>query len=195
MQTPDHPWFTDNGPPIILACGRFKKAKDHPTLIKAFSLLSAQRPCRLIILGDGELRERIEELVSELSLQEKVALPGWSDNPYSAMSRAALFVLSSYYEGLGNVLIEALACGCPCVSTDCPSGPAEILQSGEIGMLVPVGDHVALADAMLHTLDNPPDKQKLLDRASFFSAENSVSEYEKLIMGIVQQNTADKFAG
>ena len=188
-QSPEHPWFVDNGPLVILGCGGLTSRKGFSVLIRAFARVSQQRPCRLIILGDGELRGQVEELVSELSLQEKVALPGWSDNPFSAMSRAALFVLSSNYEGLGNVLIEALACGCPCVSTDCPSGPAEILQDGKIGPLVPVGDHAALADAMLRTLNNPPDKQKLLDRAAFFSTENSVDRYEALIMRIVQQNT------
>jgi len=90
------------------------------------------------------------------------------------------------------VLIEALACGCPCVSTDCPSGPAEILQNGEIGPLVPVGDYAALADAMLRTLNHPPDKQKLLDRAAFFSVENSVNEYKKLAMEIIRESTDGK---
>ena len=188
-QPPEHLWFADGGPPVILGVGRLLSQKDFPVLIRAFARVSQQRPCRLIILGEGELREPIEELVSELSLQEKVVLPGWSDNPYSAMSRAALFVLSSQYEGLPGALIQSLACGCPCVSTDCPSGPAEILQDGKIGPLVPVGDHAALADAMLRTLNNPPDKQKLLDRAAFFSTENSVDRYEALIMRIVQQNT------
>jgi len=187
-QNPEHPWFADNGPPIILGCGGLTSRKGFPVLIRAFARVSEQRQCRLVILGDGELREQIEQLVSELSLQEKVALPGWSDNPYSAMSRASLFVLSSHYEGLPGALIQSLACGCPCVSTDCPSGPAEILQDGEIGPLVPVGDHIALADAMAHTLDNPPDKRKLLDRAAFFSAENSVNMYEALIMKITRQN-------
>jgi len=184
-QMPEHPWFSDNGPPIILACGRFKKDKDYPTLIKAFALLSAQRPCRLLILGDGELREQIEALVQELDLQEKVSLPGWTDNPFAFMFRASLFALSSRVEGLGNVLIEALACGCPCVSTD-PSGPAEILQGGKIGPLVPVGDHAAFADAMVRTFDNPPDKRKLLVRAGFFSVENSVNMYKRLILDTVR---------
>jgi len=181
-QMPDHPWFLDNGPSIILACGRFKKAKDYPTLVKAFALLSAQRPCRLLILGEGELREQIEALVRELNLQENVSLPGWADNPFAFMFRASLFVLSSRNEGLPGVLIQALACGCPCVSTDCPSGPAEILQDGAIGPLVPVGDDAALADAMARVLDNPPDQQKLLARAGFFSAEKSARMYENLIL-------------
>lgn len=182
MQTPDHPWLSDNGPTIVLACGRFKKSKDYPTLIKAFSLLSAQRPCRLIILGDGELRNQTEQLVQELNLQEKVSLPGWTDNPFAFMFRASLFALSSRNEGLPGVLIQALACGCPCVSTDCPSGPAEILQGGKIGPLVPVGDHIAFADAMAQTLDNPPDKRELLERASFFSVQKSIQMYENLIL-------------
>ena len=182
-QTPDHPWLSNNGPPIILACGRFKKAKDYPTLIKAFSLLSARRPCRLLILGDGELRNQIEELVRKLNLQEKVSLPGWTDDPLAFMSHAALFVLSSRNEGLPTVLIEALACGCPCVSTDCPSGPAEILQGGAIGPLVPVGDHAALADAMARALAHPPDKGKLFARAGFFSVGRTVKMYESLILG------------
>lgn len=182
MQTPDHPWLSDNGPPIILACGRFKKSKDYPTLLKAFSLLSTRRPCRLLILGDGELRNQIEQLVQELNLPEKVSLPGWAGNPFAFMFRASLFALSSRNEGLPGVLIQALACGCPCVSADCPSGPAEILQGGEIGPLVPVGDHAALADAMARTLDNPPDKRKLIARAGFFSVERSVQMYENLIL-------------
>jgi len=181
-QTPDHPWLSDNGPPVILACGRFKKAKDYPTLIKAFALLSARRPCRLLILGEGELREQIEALVRELNLQENVSLPGWADNPFAFMFRASLFVLSSRNEGLPGVLIQALACGCPCVSTDCPSGPAEILQDGAIGPLVPVGDDAALADAMARVLYNPPEQRNLLARAGFFSAEKSARMYENLIL-------------
>jgi len=184
-QTPNHPWLSDNGPPVILACGRLKKAKDYPTLIKAFSLLSAQRPCRLIILGDGELMNQVEQLVQEFNLRQKVSLPGWTDNPFAFMFRSSLFALSSRVEGLGNVLIEALACGCPCVSTD-SSGPTEILQGGKIGSLVPVGDHTALAGAMARTLDNPPDKRKLLDRADFFSVEKSVKMYENLILEILR---------
>jgi len=187
-QNPEHPWFVDDGPPVILGVGRLLSQKDFPTLIRAFARVSERRPCRLIILGEGELRGQLEALVVELSLQNKVALPGWSDNPYSAMSRASLFVLSSNYEGLPGALIQALACGCSCVSTDCPSGPAEILQGGTIGPLVTVGDHAALADAMLCTLNNPPDKQKLLDRAAFFSTENSVDRYEALIMRVVRQS-------
>lgn len=178
---PDHPWFADNGPPVILACGRLKKIKDFPVLLNAFARLSRRRRCRLIILGEGEQRESLEDLTRQLSIQDKVSMPGWTDNPFAFMSRAALFVLSSRTEGLPTALIEALACGCPCVSTDCPSGPAEILQGGEIGLLVPVGDHAALADAMLREMDNPTDRRKLLGRARFFSVQRAVKRYEDLI--------------
>ena len=180
-----HPWLADNGPPVVLACGRLTEVKDFPVLIKAFAKLAEQRPCRLIILGEGRQRKPLEDLAAALGLREKVSLPGWTDNPYAFMSRAALFVLSSRSEGLPTVLIEALACGCPCVSTNCPTGPTEILQGGEIGPLVKVGDHVALADAMLRTLATPPDKQKLLHRAGFFSTEKLIDMYEELIAKIV----------
>ena len=186
-QNPDHPWFTDGGPPIILACGRLIELKQFPVLIQAFARLSEQRRYRLILLGEGPQRKPLEELVRKLNLRQKVSLPGWTDNPSAFMSRASLFVLSSRNEGLPTVLIEALACGCPCVSTDCPAGPSEILQDGEIGPLVTVGDHTALADAMLRTLDNPPDKQKLLDRAAFFSLERATEVYEDLIKRVTHQ--------
>lgn len=181
-QTPDHPWFTDNGPPVILGCGRLIELKGFTVLIKAFARLVERQQCRLIILGTGPQREKLESLIARLNLQGKVSLPGHTDNPFAFMSRAKLFVLSSRTEGLPTALIEALACGCPCVSTDCPSGPAEILQDGEIGSLVPVGDHAALADAMARTLAYPPDKGKLFARAGFFSAGRAVKMYEDLIL-------------
>jgi len=181
-QAPDHPWFTDNGPPVILGCGRLIELKGFMVLIKAFARLVERQQYRLIILGKGPQQKELEDLIARLNLQGKVSLPGHTDNPFAFMSRAALFVLSSRTEGLPTALIEALTCGCPCVSTDCPSGPAEILQDGQIGPLVPVGDHAALAAAMARTLDNSPDKRKLLERASFFSVEKSVQMYEDLIL-------------
>jgi len=181
-QAPDHPWFTDNGPPVILGCGRLIELKGFMVLIKAFARLVERQQYRLIILGKGPQKKELETLVARLGLQGKVSLPGHTDNPFAFMSCAKLFVMSSRTEGLPTALIEALACGCPCVSTDCPSGPAEILQGGAIGPLVPVGDHAALADAMAQTLNNPPDKQKLLVRAGFFSAERAVKMYEALTL-------------
>jgi len=181
-QMPDHPWLKDQGPPIILGCGRLIELKGFAVLIKAFARLVEQRQCRLIILGKGPQQKELEALVARLGLQGKASLPGHTDNPFAFMSRAALFVLSSRTEGLPTAIIEALACGCPCVSTDCPSGPAEILQGGAIGPLVPVGDHAALADAIARTLDNPPDKRKLTTRAGFFSTERAVKMYENLML-------------
>lgn len=180
-EVPNHPWMTDEGPPVVLAVGRLTDQKDHSTLLKAFHILTKTREIRLVILGEGGLRQQLEDLIRSLNLEDRVSLPGWTDNPFAFMSRAALFVLSSKHEGLGNVLIEALACGCPVVSTDCPSGPSEIMEDGRIGPLVPIGDHAALADAMGRVLDDPPDKEMLMKRAAFFSAERAVDAYEKLI--------------
>lgn len=187
-QIPDHPWFVDGGAPIILACGRLIELKGFRMLINSFARLSKKRDYRLIILGKGPQREELEGLIIALGLEQKVSLPGWVDNPYSFMSRASLFVLSSRTEGLPTVLIQALACGCPCVSTDCPSGPAEILQDGSFGELVKVGDEVAFAGAMLRVLDNRPSKQKLLRRGRFFEVERSVEIYEELLMRIMREH-------
>ena len=186
---PDHAWFLDGEPPVILAAGRLSYQKDYFTLIKAFSRVSARRRCRLIILGEGRLRKELEGLVAELRLTDRVSLPGWVENPFAFMSRASLFVLSSTHEGLPGVLIQALACGCPCVSTDCPSGPAEVLQDGRIGPLVPVGDDVALAQAMARVLDRPPDRQALQQRAAYFSVDRAAAIYEELLSTLISSGS------
>jgi len=133
-QTPDHPWFSDNGPPVVLGCGRLIELKGFTVLIKAFARLIERRQCRLIILGKGPQRKELEALVTRLGLQRQVSLPGHTDNPFAFMSRAALFVLSSRREGLPTALIEALACGCPCVSTDCPSGRRRFCKAARLGL-------------------------------------------------------------
>ncbi len=187
-EPPDHPWLIDDGPPVILSAGRLARLKDYPTLIKAFSRLTARRPCRLIILGEGRMRNEIETLIRKLDLGDRVSLPGWVENPFPYMSRARLFAMSSRHEGLPGVLVEAMACGCPCVSTDCPSGPAEILRNGQLGPLVPMGDESALADAMERVLTRPPDADVLRRRAADFSADSAVRAYEKLISTIALEN-------
>ena len=126
-------------------------------------------------------------MIRKMGLQEKVSLPGWVSNPYAFMSRASMFVLSSKFEGLGNVLIEAMACGCPCVSTNCPAGPAEILDNGRFGPLVPVGNDSALAKAMERVLDSPPDKDALRARAQEYSLDASVDLYERMILDLVRE--------
>lgn len=148
QERPDHPWFRAGEPPVILAVGRLTKQKDFPTLIRAFAQVHPARSARLLILGEGPDRSELERLVSDLGLKDHVGLPGFVSNPYAYMSRAALYVLSSRWEGLPTVLIEALFCGPSIIATDCPSGPREILESGKHGSLVPVGDVTALANAI-----------------------------------------------
>ena len=184
-EQPDHPWLRDDDTPVVLAAGRLVPEKDYPTMIRAFARLAARRPCRLIILGEGSRRTEIEGLVKDLNLTDRISLPGWVANPFSFMARASLFVLSSIHEGLGNVLIEALACGCPCISTDCPFGPAEILNDGEFGSLVPVGDSAALAEEMDRMLELSPDRQRLQRRADDFSADRAVAAYETLLHDLI----------
>lgn len=166
-----HPWLDEAGPPVALAVGRLHKQKDFPTLLRAFATVRRGRSARLVILGEGAERARLEALARDLGIAGDVALPGFAANPFAYMRRAALFVLSSRYEGLPNALLEALACGCPVVSTDCPSGPHEILAGGEYGRLVPVGEAEALAAAMAETLERPGDPAPRLRRAAEFSAE------------------------
>jgi glycosyltransferase involved in cell wall biosynthesis len=141
----DHPWFREGEPPVVLSVGRLSKQKDFGTLLRAFARVREDRPTRLVILGDGPERSMLESLISELGLDEVAALPGWVANPYPWMAHAGVYVLSSRWEGLPSVLIEALYCGVPIVATDCLSGPHEILEGGEHGLLVSVGDVKALA--------------------------------------------------
>lgn len=149
----DDPWLAAGQPPVLLAVGRLTAQKDFPTLLRAFARVRREREARLLILGEGEERGALEALAGQLGLSDSVRLPGFAANPYACMSRAALFVLSSRWEGLPTVLIEALACGLPIVSTDCRSGPQEILAGGRFGALVPVRDEQALARAILAALD------------------------------------------
>ena len=173
----DHPWFARGGPPVLLAVGRLSVEKDFPTLLRAFAQVRALRSARLVILGEGEERTKLEALARELGVAADVALPGFVLNPFLYMARAAVLVLSSVYEGLPSVLIEAMACGCPVVSTDCPSGPAEILEGGRYGALVPVGNIEAMAKAICTALDGAHDLERLKTRAAEFSLERAADQY------------------
>ncbi|HWA47896.1 MAG TPA: glycosyltransferase [Dongiaceae bacterium] len=176
----EHPWLQPGEPPLLLAVGRLVKPKDFATLIRAFAILRHMRPARLLILGEeqerGE-RARLLSLARALGVGADIDLPGAVANPYAYYRRAAVFVLSSYREGLGNVLIEALACGCPVVSTDCPHGPVEILENGKYGRLVPVGDADAMAAAIAATLDAPLPRDFLRERGAAFSADRAAAAY------------------
>ena len=173
----DHPWFVPQSPPVILGVGRLAQQKDFSTLVRAFSRLRARRKAHLLILGEGKQRPLLEALVKDLGLETDVQLPGFVANPFKFMARAAALVLSSEYEGLPGVVIQALACGCPVVSTDCPGGSAEILCDGEYGPLVPVGDDAALCAAVESVLDNPLEKHVLMQRAEQFSIDCAAEQY------------------
>ena len=173
----EHPWFARNDVPVILAVGRMYRQKDYPVLLDAFAKLRARREVRLLILGEGEERANLEEQVKRLGLTRDVDMPGFAPNPFAYMARANLLALSSEWEGFAIVLTEALACGTPVVSTDCPSGPREILADGKFGRLVPVGDADALANAMEQTLDSPSSRDLLLGRAQDFSVERVADAY------------------
>ncbi|KAB0678871.1 glycosyltransferase [Aureimonas leprariae] len=181
---PDHPWFAEDRP-IVLAVGRFVPQKDFTTLIDAFGRLAKETgDARLVVLGDGPLRAEMEAQVAALGLTDQVALPGFVANPLPWLRRAELFVLSSRFEGFGNVVAEALACGTPVVSTDCPHGPAEILEDGACGRLVPVGDPAALSRAMAAALGEQPDREALRRRAEAFTVKRCAERYLDLIRRI-----------
>lgn len=177
-----HPWFALGAPPVIIAAGRLTAQKDFPTLIRAFALVRKNRHYRMVILGDGKERQALEDMIQHLGLATDVLMPGFQANPLVWMRHASLFVLSSAWEGFGNVLVEAMACGTPVVSTDCPSGPAEILEGGRWGRLVPVGDPVALAVAIEATLTDTqhPD---VATRAEDFNVDRAVESYLRLLRG------------
>ena len=177
LPRPDHPWFADPGRPLILSAGELCGRKGFDTLLRAFTLVRAQRPCRLLILGRGGARQALLALARELGVADDFALPGFVPQPYAWMAHADLFAFTSRWEGLGFVLIEALAVGTPVVATDCPSGPREILAGGRFGPLVPVGDHQAMAQAIAATLDAPLPPATLRQAARPYEIEASTDAY------------------
>jgi glycosyltransferase involved in cell wall biosynthesis len=179
----DHPWFAPGEPPVLLGAGRLTEQKNFPMLIHAFAIVRQQRPARLVILGEGEERSSLEHLCKRVGVQEDVDLPGFLLNPYAFMARAAAFVLSSHFEGSPNVVVEAMACGCPVVATNCPSGPSEILEDGRFGMLVPTHDPNALAKAILGTLEAPLPAEVLKRRANDYTVESSADRYLNVLLG------------
>ncbi len=181
-------------PPVLVNAARLVPMKDQATLIKAFARLRKRRRARLIIFGEGRLRGELEQLIAELGLERDIDLPGFYANVFPEISAASLFVLSSQFEGLSKALIEALACGTPAVSTDCPSGPAEVLDNGRYGRLVPVGDVSALASAMEDALDTEVDRDELRRRAWDFSAK-SVDEFVELIGKLISLMPAPNSLG
>jgi len=180
---PDHPWLSEDKRPVILGVGRLEPQKDFQTLLRAFRKVRNEKELRLIILGEGEQREELESLVQCLSLSGDVEMPGFVSNPFSYMANSDLFVLSSKFEGLGNVLIEAMATGCPVVSTDCPNGPSEILEGGRWGRLVPVGDEKELAAAILESLGESHSPDALQSRAQAFSTSSVSEQYLDVLLG------------
>ena len=192
----DHPWFDAGEPPVILTVLRAGPQKDWPTLVEAFGHVRRGIPARLAILGNlsDACRDALMALAATLGVAGEIAFLGFDENPFRYMRRAALFVLSSRYEGLPNVLIEAMACGTPVVSTDTPFGPTEILEGGRWGRLTPVGDAAALARAIVETLagESVP-AEALRRRADDFSEERAVAAYETLF-GMLIRQTADRRA-
>lgn len=177
-----HKWF-GSGNKVFIGVGQLTEQKDFFTLLNAFKLLKENTQFKLIILGDGPDKVALQKHIDALDIKDKVDLVGRVDNPYAYMKQADVFVLSSKWEGFGLVLVEAMACGTPVVSTDCPHGPREILADGKWGELVPVEDPAALAKAMLAAVAKPRDAA--LERAQVFSHEASIKQYAELIESLV----------
>lgn len=169
----DHPWFNPKSVPVIMGCGRLVPQKDFATLIEAFALVHAARRCRLLILGEGPLRADLVRLAEDRGVAADFALPGFDPNPYRFMARADVFVLSSQFEGSPNVIVQALASGASVVSTDCPSGPNEILAGVSRGRLVPVGDARQMANEISVTLSESDGRPHPVDLPGFGYLEAS----------------------
>lgn len=173
----NHPWFNQNETSVILAAGRLTPQKDFATLIRAFSILRRTMTAKLLILGEGEQRSELEFLITELGLGQDIQLIGYCQNPLPYMRQASLFVLSSRYEGFGNVLVEALACGTPVISTDCPHGPAEICSGLPYDALCEVGQPEKLAKLMIRTLNSKLAPDALKEYTKPYMAECSAQHY------------------
>lgn len=175
--------------PLILGVGTLKESKDFQNLIRAFHFVRKEKDSQLCILGEGEERSNLEKLIKNLGLENDISLPGAVNDPFPYMEQADVFVLSSIWESFGLVLIEAMMTGTPVVSTDCPTGPAEILKDGLYGRLVPVRDAREMSQAIMRTLDDPIDSKILKKRANDFSSEKIIPQYISYIESICRQST------
>lgn len=174
-ETITHPLLAQKNKPLFIAAGRFAAQKNFELLIRAFAEVRRTHDAGLIILGEGHLHDKLQNLINTLGLNKDVHLPGFQPNPLAWFSKCDAYIMSSDAEGLANVLIEAMISGTNLISTDCPSGPEEILNKGQYGVLVPVGDAPALAKAMQNLLDktNPiqatqTEIQSYIDRTFSF---------------------------
>lgn len=178
----DHPWFVEKTRPIIVSAGTLSPRKGFGDLITAFArLIHEGRDVRLVIFGEGVSRQALEQQVQTLGLKDRVSLPGNVPNPLRYFAKADVFAMTSYFEGLGNVLIEAMMCGCSLVATDCPSGPAEILGFGRYGRVCPVGDTNALANAIAAQLDTPTEPTVLAEGVRRFGEEAVLARHFELL--------------
>lgn len=184
LQKATHPWLNEPGkpnkPPVVLAAGRLAKVKGYDMLIQAFAKVKSTADGKLIILGEGNQRRELQNLINNLNLENDVDLFGFVDNPFPFMKQADLFVLSSSNEGLPGALVQAMACGTPVVATDCTYGPSEILEEGKWGILVPVGDSDKMAEAILRSLKKT-EHPDVAVRAAFFNVSNCVDRYIDII--------------
>ncbi len=181
-----HPFFEAGQSPVILGVGRLLPLKGFDVLLRALRVVRKEFPPRMIILGEGPDRARLEALTEQLGLQDVVDLVGYVQDPAAYMAQASVLALPSRFEGFGNVLVEAMACGTPVVATRCSGGPAEILREGEFGPLVPVDDPPALAGAILDVLASPKPAEILIKRANDFSVEKIVTRYLEVLFGSQQ---------
>lgn len=192
-EEPPSEWFTDGGPPVILTVGSDEPLKDRPTLVEAFGLVRREREARLVIMGGGSqsYRRGLLSIAERFGVESDVEFLDFDENPYRAMRRAAAFALTSLHEAFPSVLIEAMACGTPVVSADCPFGPREILGGGEWGTLTPMRDPQALARAIVSALDgNAPSTDKAARRAEDFSVDRMAADYEALFMRLAEEDGA-----
>jgi glycosyltransferase involved in cell wall biosynthesis len=166
---------------LIVCIGRLSPEKDHYTLLRAMTLLPTHRPWRVALVGEGPQRKRLAAFVDSAGLAERTIFTGHADDPFAWMMRASVAVCSSVYEGLGNAIIEALACGTPVVSTDAPYGPREILQAGRYGTLTPVGDAAAMAAAIKAALDEVPNRRKLMARGLQYTAAAAAERFLEIV--------------
>ena len=177
----DETWLDSRTVPVVISAGRLAPEKGFSDLIRAIALVKEHRDVRLLILGEGPLRDELQSLIDESGLGECAKLIGFRENPHKYFSRADVFVLSSYVEGLPNVLVEAIESGCTPVATDCPTGPAEVLQNGRLGALIPVHDPAAMAAAILKALDCPMSPEARSQAIAPFREDVVINQHKQVL--------------